>query len=74
MVDQYYNDSTDEGDDGEIDAEGPWNTEGRITVVESPALQDFQVLKATPESSETTLDTRRKSKKRRRGGRPNPNW
>src|ERR1700737_1182290 len=70
VVDQYYNDSTGEGDDGEIDAEGPWKTEGKINVLESPALQEFQVLKATPESSETTLDTRRKSKKRRRGGRP----
>jgi len=73
VVDQYYNDSTGEGDDGEIDAEGPWKTEGRITVVESPALQEFQVLKATPESSETTLDSRHKSKKSRRGGRTNPN-
>jgi Mn-containing catalase len=73
VVDQYYNDSTGEGDDGEIDAEGPWKTEGRITVVESPALQEFQVLKATPESSETTLDSHTKSKKRRRGGRANPN-
>ena len=35
--------------------------------------QEFQVLKATPESSETTLDSRRESKKSRRGGRPNPN-
>src|SRR5687768_1002261 len=26
IVDQYYNDSTGEGDYGEIDAEGPWNT------------------------------------------------
>jgi manganese catalase len=42
VVDQYYNDSTGEGDDGEIDAEGPWKTEGRITVVESPALKEFK--------------------------------
>src|SRR5215813_11301861 len=25
LVDQYFNDSTGEGDDGEIDARGPWN-------------------------------------------------
>jgi hypothetical protein len=35
----------------------------RVTVVESPALQEFQVLKATPKSSETTLDTSEKAKK-----------
>jgi hypothetical protein len=52
-------------DDGEIDGEGPWKIEGGITVVESPALQEFQVLKATPKSSQTTLDSRRKSKNRR---------
>src|ERR1700748_110208 len=26
IVNQYYNDSTGEGDDGEMDAEGPWNS------------------------------------------------
>src|SRR6201990_2730235 len=25
VVDEFYNDSTGEGDDGEIDARGPWN-------------------------------------------------
>jgi Mn-containing catalase len=56
IVDQYYNDSTGEGDDGEIDAEGPWNTSDEITVVESPALEGFQVLKATPKKGKTTHD------------------
>ncbi len=54
IVDQYYNDSTGTGDDGEIDAEGPWNTGDGITVVEAPALEGFQVLKATPEMGKTT--------------------
>ncbi len=48
IVDQWYNDSTGEGDDGEIDTTGPWNTAEDITVVEAPALAEFQVLKATP--------------------------
>jgi Mn-containing catalase len=56
IVDQYYNDSTGEGDDGEFDAEGPWNTDPEITVVESPALSEFQVVSATPKSGKTTLD------------------
>jgi hypothetical protein len=27
IVDQWYNDSTGEGDNGEIDADGPWKTQ-----------------------------------------------
>ena len=56
IVDHYYNDSTGEGDDGEIDATGPWNTAEGITVVESPALAGFQVIHATPESGTSTLE------------------
>ena len=56
IVSQYYNDSTGEGDQGEIDAQGPWNTDEDITIVEAPALAEFQVLKATPRSTKTTLD------------------
>ena len=56
IVDQFYNDSTGEGDDGEVDVEGPWNSNREITVVESPALAGFQVTKATPRSGKTTMD------------------
>ncbi len=56
IVDQWYNDSTGEGDQGEKDVKAPWNDNAEITVVESPALQDFQVVKATPKSGQTTLD------------------
>jgi Mn-containing catalase len=56
IVDQYYNDSTGEGDDGETDAEGPWNTGDSIEVIESPALAGFQVLKATPKAGKTSMD------------------
>jgi manganese catalase len=55
IVDQYYNDSTGQGDQGEVDTTGPWNTQEGISVVEAPALTDFQVLKATPKAGRTTL-------------------
>src|ERR1700757_367683 len=56
IVDQYYNDSTGWGDQGEVDTTGPWNTREGISVVEAPALNDFQVLKAIPKTGRTTLD------------------
>jgi Mn-containing catalase len=40
LVDQYFNDSTGEGDHGEVDARGPWNEGEPWEFVESPALQD----------------------------------
>jgi len=55
IVDQYYNDSTGEGDNGEIDADGPWNTDPGITVVDSPALTGFYVTKATPKTGKSTV-------------------
>ncbi len=39
LVDQFFNDSTGEGEDGEIDARGPWNEGGDWTRVEAPAFQ-----------------------------------
>jgi Mn-containing catalase len=39
LVDQYFNDSTGEGDRGEIDTTGPWNTGADIEIVEAPAFQ-----------------------------------
>lgn len=56
IVDQYYNDSTGSGDDGEEDLDGPWNTAEGIEVIDSPALTGFQVLKATPKVGKTTQD------------------
>jgi Mn-containing catalase len=40
LVDQYFNDSTGEGDRGEVDSRGPWNEGEPWEYVESPALQD----------------------------------
>src|SRR5215204_2921518 len=42
LVDQFFNDSTGEGEDGEIDARGPWNEGGEWQRVEAPAFQDFR--------------------------------
>jgi len=41
LVDQFFNDSTGEGDHGEVDARGPWNEGVPWEFVESPALQDL---------------------------------
>jgi Mn-containing catalase len=39
LVDEYFNDSTGVGDEGESDARGPWNEGGKWRIVESPELQ-----------------------------------
>ena len=38
LVDQYFNDSTGEGDHGEIDTTGPWNEGNGLEIVQSPAI------------------------------------
>ena len=40
LVDQFFNTSTGQGEDGEIDARGPWN-EGDLQFVEAPAFQEL---------------------------------
>jgi Mn-containing catalase len=42
LVDQYFNDSTGEGDQGEVDSRGPWNEGGSWIFVEAPAFQDLR--------------------------------
>jgi Mn-containing catalase len=42
LVDQYFNDSTGQGDDGEVDARGPWNEGEPWEFVESPAFQQLK--------------------------------
>ena len=39
LVDQFFNDSTGQGDEGEIDARGPWNEGNGWEFVEAPAFQ-----------------------------------
>jgi Mn-containing catalase len=38
LVNQYFNDSTGEGEHGEIDTTGPWNEGEDVEILESPAL------------------------------------
>lgn len=39
LVDEYFNDSTGEGDNGEMDATGPWNRGGAWKIREVPELR-----------------------------------
>src|SRR5688572_9326146 len=48
LVDQFFNTSTGQGEDGEVDARGPWNEAEELQLVEAPA---FQALAATHESA-----------------------
>ncbi len=41
LVDQYFDDSTGQGDFGETDARGPWNQGNGWQVVEAPAFRDL---------------------------------
>lgn len=61
LVSQYFNDSTGEGERGEIDTSGPWNEGDDWEVVEAPAFQDAQQMARAstsapmqPEASEAT--------------------
>jgi Mn-containing catalase len=55
LVDQFFNDSTGTGDDGEIDARGPWNEGGEWNRVEAPA---FQALRSTDDGAGADVDDR----------------
>jgi Mn-containing catalase len=43
LVDQFFNDSTGDGQDGEIDARGPWNQGVEWQLIAAPAFQDAGV-------------------------------
>jgi Mn-containing catalase len=42
LVDQFFNTSTGTGEDGEIDARGPWNEGPDLQFIEAPAFQSLQ--------------------------------
>src|SRR5918912_686669 len=42
LVDQFFNTSSGQGEDGEIDARGPWNQSEELQFVESPAFQALE--------------------------------
>src|SRR4051812_43585363 len=55
LVDQFFNDSTGQGDDGEIDARGPWNEGEGLEMVESPA---FSALSRSAGDGGSAIDDR----------------
>jgi Mn-containing catalase len=55
LVDQFFNDSTGVGEDGEIDARGPWNDGEAWQRVEAPAFQD---MRQGPEPGDARVDDR----------------
>jgi Mn-containing catalase len=58
LVDQYFNDSTGAGDEGEVDARGPWNQGDTWEFVETPAFQDLRQAAA---GRDAAIDDRRTS-------------
>ena len=48
LVDQFFNNSTGEGDQGEIDARGPWNEGGTWEFVDAPAFQGLATVEDAP--------------------------
>jgi Mn-containing catalase len=56
LVDQFFNDSTGSGEDGEVDARGPWNTGEEWQFVEAPAFADMR--QAASDGSEGRVDGR----------------
>lgn len=49
LVDQYFNDSTGQGDRGEIDAQGPWNEGDGWQVVDAPAFKEARAMNGSTE-------------------------
>lgn len=42
LVNKFFNDSTGEGEEGDVDSRGPWNQGGDWEFVESPAFEEFR--------------------------------
>jgi Mn-containing catalase len=62
VVNKYFNDSTGEGDEGEMDARGPWNQDDGVEYVTAPARLEAQVT-----SEEVTREIGKASRGVRRG-------
>ena len=56
LVDQFFNDSTGTGEDGEIDARGPWNQGEDLRRWCSPRLQDCRADRGVDSRLSTTAD------------------
>jgi len=57
LVNQFFNDSTGSGDEGEIDTRGPWNEGDDWEFVESPALSAPTANGETPIKTESSPPT-----------------
>ena len=57
LVDQFFNTSTGQGEDGEIDARGPWNQSEELQWVQSPALQAERDLADTAQVDDRTTSS-----------------
>jgi Mn-containing catalase len=42
LVDQFFNDSTGKGDDGEVDVEAPWNSGKAFERIDAPAFSELK--------------------------------
>jgi Mn-containing catalase len=60
LVDQYFNDSTGEGDRGETDARGPSNQGGDWQIVEVPELKEGIENLGTVQSGDSTRGKKRR--------------
>ena len=58
LVDQFFNASTGQGEDGEIDARGPWNEGEDLQFVESPVFQALSRTGETADIGEAGIDDR----------------
>jgi Mn-containing catalase len=56
LVDQFFNDSTGTGEDGEVDTRGPWNQGDEWQFVEAPAFADMR--QGAGDGSEGRVDAR----------------
>jgi Mn-containing catalase len=56
LVDQFFNTSTGEGEDGEVDARGPWNQGGDFEFVEAPAFQALAAAQPSVDGDEGVDD------------------
>lgn len=56
LVDQFFNTSTGEGDDGDIDARGPWNSGDDFQLVDAPALRSVSTGDGSGEPSNAVDD------------------
>jgi Mn-containing catalase len=64
LVNQYFNDSTGEGDFGDTDMRGPWNNGGDWEFVVAPAFEKFQSEEAgTRRPAESSMEEESGSKK-----------